>query len=99
MDFGFTQEQQKLIDRVNHLVRERIAPRAAHYDQTGEAPADDLKDLHQEGWLLANLDKRRGGLGYGLYGDDPLSFFLIDEHLAAVILRPRTVSRCTTTRS
>ena len=82
MDFGFTQEQQKLIDRVNHLVRERIAPRAAHYDQTGEAPADDLKDLHQEGWLLANLDKRRGGLGYGLYGDDPLSFFLIDEHLA-----------------
>ena len=35
-----------------------------------------------EGWLLANLDKRRGGLGYGLHGDDPLSFFLIDEHLA-----------------
>jgi alkylation response protein AidB-like acyl-CoA dehydrogenase len=32
--------------------------------------------------LLANLDRKRGGLGYGLYGDDPLSFFLIDEHLA-----------------
>ena len=32
--------------------------------------------------MLANLDKRRGGLGYGLHGDDPLSSFLIDEHLA-----------------
>ena len=82
MDFGFTQEQQKLIDRVNQLVQERIAPRAAQYDQSFEAPIEDVQDLYREGWLLANLDKRRGGLGYGLHGDDPLSFFLIDEHLA-----------------
>ena len=82
MDFGFTQEQQKLIDRVNQLVQERIAPRAAQYDQSFEAPIEDVQDLYDEGWLLANLDKRRGGLGYGLHGDDPLSFFLIDEHLA-----------------
>ena len=32
--------------------------------------------------MLANLEKRRGGLGNGLHGDDPLAFFLIDEHLA-----------------
>ena len=43
---------------------------------------EDIQDLHRQGWLLANLDKRRGGLGFGLNGDDPLSFFLIDEHLA-----------------
>jgi len=43
---------------------------------------EDFEDLFREGWLLANLDKKRGGLGYGLHGDDPLSFFLIDEHLA-----------------
>jgi alkylation response protein AidB-like acyl-CoA dehydrogenase len=82
LDFGFTPEQRQLIDRVNRLVHERIAPRASQYDQSSEAPLEDLKDLHREGWLLANLDKRRGGLGYGLYGDDPLSFFLLDEHLA-----------------
>ena len=82
MDFGFTNEQKDLVDRVNRLVRERIAPRAAQYDLSFEAPVEDIQDLHREGWLLANLDKRRGGLGYGLYGDDPLSFFLIDEHLA-----------------
>jgi alkylation response protein AidB-like acyl-CoA dehydrogenase len=82
LDFGFTNEQKNLIDRVNRLVRERIAPRATQYDLSFEAPVEDIQDLHREGWLLANLDKRRGGLGYGLHGDDPLSFFLIDEHLA-----------------
>lgn len=82
MDFGFTEDQQRLIERVSTLVRDRIAPRAAHYDQSLEAPVEDLQDLHQEGWLLANLDRRRGGLGFGLHGDDPLSFFLIDEYLA-----------------
>ncbi len=82
MDFGFTQEQQRLIERVNALVKERIAPRAAQYDAEFAMPVEDLQDLRREGWLLANLDKKRGGLGFGLYGDDPLSFFLIDEHLA-----------------
>jgi alkylation response protein AidB-like acyl-CoA dehydrogenase len=82
MDFGFTREQQRLIDRVSALVRERIAPRAARYDLGLEMPLEDIADLFGEGWLLANLDKKRGGLGYGLYGDDPLAFFLIDEYLA-----------------
>jgi alkylation response protein AidB-like acyl-CoA dehydrogenase len=82
LDFDFTQEQQRLIERVNALVNERIAPRAAQYDLSFEAPVQDIQDLHREGWLLANLDIKRGGLGFGLYGDDPLAFFLIDEHLA-----------------
>jgi alkylation response protein AidB-like acyl-CoA dehydrogenase len=82
VDFGFSQEQQLLIERVTRLVKERIASRAAQYDESFEAPLADIQDLHREGWLLANLDKRRGGLGFGLHGDDPLSFFLIDEHLA-----------------
>jgi alkylation response protein AidB-like acyl-CoA dehydrogenase len=82
VDFGFTQDQQHLIARVDKLVQERIAPRAAQYDQDYQAPVEDIEDLFHEGWLLANLDRKRGGLGYGLHGDDPLSFFLIDEHLA-----------------
>jgi alkylation response protein AidB-like acyl-CoA dehydrogenase len=82
VDFGFSPEQQHLIERVSRLVKECIAPRAALYDATCEAPVEDIQDLFREGWLLANLDKKRGGLGFGLYGDDPLSFFLIDEYLA-----------------
>jgi len=82
VDFGLTKEQKLLVERVELLVQERIAPRAAQYDLTLEAPAEDIRDLHREGWLLANLEQKRGGLGYGLYGDDPLAFFLLDEYLA-----------------
>lgn len=82
MDFGLTKEQRLLVERVEQLVQERIAPRAAQYDLTLEAPGEDIQDLHREGWLLANLERKRGGLGYGLYGDDPLAFFLLDEQLA-----------------
>lgn len=82
MDFGLTPEQKLLVERVDALVRERIAPRAAQHDLAFEAPAEDIRDLHREGWLLANLARDRGGLGYGLHGDDPLAFFLLVEHLA-----------------
>jgi alkylation response protein AidB-like acyl-CoA dehydrogenase len=82
MDFEFTEEQKKLIARADELVRERIAPRAAKYDREIETPVEDIQDLHREGWLLANLDRGYGGLGYGLDGDDPLAFFLLVEHLA-----------------
>jgi len=99
LDFGFTEEQQRLVDCVDQLVRERIAPRAAQYDQAFDAPVADIQDIHHEGWLLANLDRRRGGLGYGLYGDDPLSFFLLDEHLPTAIRRPPIAFKCTTTLS
>jgi alkylation response protein AidB-like acyl-CoA dehydrogenase len=70
------------VERVDRLVKECIARRAAQYDLAFEAPTEDIQDLHREGWLLANLARDRGGLGYGLYGDDPLAFFLLDECLA-----------------
>jgi alkylation response protein AidB-like acyl-CoA dehydrogenase len=82
VDFGLTKEQKLLIERVEQLVQERIAPRAAQYDLALEVPGEDMQDLHREGWLLANLERKRGGLGYGLNGDDPLAFFLLDEQLA-----------------
>ena len=36
MDFGFTADQRRVIDRVFALVRERIALRATHYDLSFE---------------------------------------------------------------
>jgi alkylation response protein AidB-like acyl-CoA dehydrogenase len=82
LDFGLTIDQKALIERVDKLVKERITLRAARCDLATEVPAEDIEDLHCEGWLLANLDRKRGGLGYGLYGADPLAFFLLDEYLA-----------------
>lgn len=83
MDFELSQSQQELVERVDRLVRERIVPRAESYDGAPEVPVEDMQDLHREGWLLANLPRKYGGLGYGLEGDDPLAFFLIIEHLAS----------------
>ena len=50
MDFSLTKEQKLLVERVERLVQERIAPRAAQYDLALEAPAEDMRDLHREGW-------------------------------------------------
>ncbi len=82
MDFELTPEQRRLVQQVKRLVKERISPRAAQYDQPIELPVEDIEDLHRQGWLLANLAREHGGLGYGLDGDDPLAFFLLIEHLA-----------------
>jgi alkylation response protein AidB-like acyl-CoA dehydrogenase len=82
MDFELTPEQKQLVLRVDRLVKERIFSRAARYDRSSEFPVEDIQDLHGEGWLLVNLERRYGGLGYGLDGDDPLAFFLLIEHLA-----------------
>ena len=71
MDFELTPEQKQLVLRVDRLVKERIFSRAAQYDRSSEFPVEDIQDLHGEGWLLANLERRYGGLGFGLDGDDP----------------------------
>jgi len=82
MDFELTEAQQRLMQRADELAREKIAPRAAKYDRAMEFPVEDIQDLHREGWLVANLDRKYGGLGFGLYGEDPLAYFLLIEHLA-----------------
>lgn len=78
----FTAAQRALIDRVDRLVAEKIAPRAADYDRTGEFAVADFEDIHREGLLLATLPKKDGGLGFGFNDEDPLSYFLIIERLA-----------------
>ena len=78
MDFGLTTEQKLLVERIEQLVQE-LAARCAVRSRFGGARGRHA-DLHREGWLLANLERKRGGLGCGLYGDDPLVFFLLDEH-------------------
>src|SRR5712692_1016836 len=70
-----------LIQRVDALVEQAVLPRVAHYDETGEAPWEDIAAIHEQGWLLAALDKQYGGLGYGIAGDDVLALYLLIEHL------------------
>ncbi len=81
--FGiYTKAQQELVERIDGLVFMGVSKRAAELDAKGEFPDADFRDLHREGLLVATLPKDDGGLGFGFDGDDPMSFFLIIEHLA-----------------
>jgi len=55
--------QQSLVDRVDRLTRERIAPRAAEYDQAGQNPVESWRDLWRAGFLAAAIPEAYGGLG------------------------------------
>jgi butyryl-CoA dehydrogenase len=52
-----------IVDRVDRLTRERIAPRAAAYDQAGQNPVESWRDLWREGILAAAVPEAYGGLG------------------------------------
>ncbi len=54
---------QSLVDRVDRLTRERIAPRAAEYDQAGQNPVESWRDLWRAGFLAAAIPEAYGGLG------------------------------------
>src|SRR6266542_7076988 len=55
--------QKSLVDRVDRLTRERIAPRAAEYDQAGQNPVESWRDLAREGFLASAIPAAYGGLG------------------------------------
>ena len=45
------------------LARERLAPRAARYDQDAANPVESWRDLHAEGLVAAAVPAAHGGLG------------------------------------
>ncbi len=55
--------RQALVDRIDRLTREKIAPRAAEYDTAGTNPVDSWRDLQSEGILAAAIPASHGGLG------------------------------------
>jgi alkylation response protein AidB-like acyl-CoA dehydrogenase len=58
-----TSAQQAVIQRVEQLTREKIAPRAAHYDAIAANPIDNWRDLWVEGFLGMAIPQEHGGLG------------------------------------
>ena len=52
MDFGLTQEQEQIREMVHDLCLERVEPRAAEIDESGEFPWD-IKDLFARHDILA----------------------------------------------
>jgi butyryl-CoA dehydrogenase len=58
-----TPAQQAVIERIEQLTRENIAPRAAHYDAIAANPVESWRDLWAEGFLAMAIPQEHGGLG------------------------------------
>jgi alkylation response protein AidB-like acyl-CoA dehydrogenase len=52
-----------VLERVDRLTREHIAPRAAEYDAAGANPVDSWRVLEREGFLASCIPTGHGGLG------------------------------------
>ncbi len=68
-DQKWTQEETMLLDSVRQLSREKIAPRAAHYDQTAEFPWENVKSINELGLNTMFIPEEYGGapLSYACY--------------------------------
>jgi alkylation response protein AidB-like acyl-CoA dehydrogenase len=58
-----TPAQQAVIERIEQLTRENIAPRAAHYDAMAANPVESWRALRAEGFLAMAVPQEHGGLG------------------------------------
>src|SRR5882672_582735 len=76
-DFYLSDEQRATRDLVRSIARERIAPLAAHVDETEAYPADQLALLGQQGLMGLYIPEAYGGTGMGT-----LAFCLAVEEIA-----------------
>mgnify|MGYP003344700281 CR=1 FL=1 len=72
-------EERMLLDSVKTLARERIAPRAEHYDRSAEFPWDNVKKMADLGLLGIPWSEELGGAGL-----DTICFMIAIEELARV---------------
>ncbi len=68
MDFRLSDELRLLRETVRRLAREKIAPRAAEIDETGEYPEDVFQAFKEAGLLGICHPEEYGGSGLGTLG-------------------------------
>jgi len=66
MDYFLTEEQQELQKLARKVAREKVAPVAAQYDQSGEFPWDMVKLFAELDFFRLIIDFDYGGLGGGV---------------------------------
>jgi len=57
-----TADEQMVLDSVRQLARERIAPRAAGFDRTGEFPWENVRDINDLGLNMMFVPEAHGGI-------------------------------------
>jgi alkylation response protein AidB-like acyl-CoA dehydrogenase len=68
-DQKWNNEESMLLESVKILAREKIAPRAAHYDKTGDFPWDNVQDINYLGLNAMFIPEEYGGapMSYASY--------------------------------
>ena len=79
MDFNLTEDQVMMRDMVRKLVRDKIEPRAAEIDATGEYPYDILEIFRKNDLMGVDIEEEYGGAGFGL-----LSCCVLMEEIAKI---------------
>jgi alkylation response protein AidB-like acyl-CoA dehydrogenase len=65
MDFQLSEEQRLIQETARRIARERVAPRAAEIDETGEYPHDIFEAFRDVGLLGLTIAQAYGGSGTG----------------------------------
>ncbi|MCH8939851.1 MAG: acyl-CoA dehydrogenase family protein [Chloroflexi bacterium] len=65
MDFELTEAQRLIQETARRIAKERVAPRAAEMDETGEYPHDVFEAFRDVGLLGLTLPESYGGSGAG----------------------------------
>jgi alkylation response protein AidB-like acyl-CoA dehydrogenase len=68
MNYFLSEELLMIRDLARQVAQEKIAPVAAHYDQTGEFPWDIMKILADMDFFRIYIEEQYGGLGLGTMG-------------------------------
>lgn len=84
-------EHRDLVRRLGELAREKLAPRAAGYDQAAAFPAEDFDDLFHAGFLKALVPREHGGLGLGPLHGSPFTLWMMTKEIAKADL---SLARC-----
>jgi len=58
---GWSDEERMLLDSVQQLAKEKLAPRAADYDRSGEFPWDNVRDINELGLNAMFIPEEYGG--------------------------------------
>ena len=75
--YRLSEEQQLLRKSVRQLADDKIAPRAAEIDETGEFPYDVLDELVWAGFHAVHIPEEYGGMGA-----DAVSACIVVEEVA-----------------
>jgi short/branched chain acyl-CoA dehydrogenase len=77
MDFELSSEQCAIRDLAREFAHGEVAPRAAHHDETGEFPYEQVAGMGRLGFFALPFSEAAGGVG-----GDFLSYCLVMEEIA-----------------